>query len=145
MPNLLRRCVLLLALVVVCKHSFATQLPSEIMQSADNLSMVGASINNCFENKEYKILSTSQAMRLLETSLQIEEIVTKIQNHYRTTNLLPAYHVAVVGYMKSNSIKQQTIQQYKSLCSNAFIDSVETFVKQSDRKIIDYLANQRRK
>jgi hypothetical protein len=115
------------------------------MASADNLAMVGASLNNCFESNEYKKLSAKQASRIRDTSSQIEDVVTKIQNHYSTTNLLPAYYVAVVGYMDSTSIKQQTIQRYKSLCSNAFIDSVETFVQQNDRKINDYLANQRKK
>lgn len=145
MPRFLHRCALLLSLMFFGVHALAAKPPPEIMASADNLAMVGASINNCFESSEYKKLSNAQTMRIHSTSSQIEDVVTKIQNHYSTTNLLPAYYVAVVGYMKSNSIKQQTIQQYKSLCSNSFIDSVETFVKQSDRKINDYLANQRKK
>jgi len=145
MPRLLHRFVWLLSLTLSSTHALAAKPPPEIMASADNLAMVGASINNCFESSEYKKLSAKQASRIRDTSSQIEDVVTKIQNHYNTTNLLPAYYVAVVGYMDSTSIKQQTIQRYKSLCSNAFIDSVETFVQQSDRKINDYLTNQRKK
>ncbi len=118
--------------------------PPEMMQVVDNLAMTGASLNNCFKSTEYKNLSTKQSMRIHDSSSEIESIVTKIQNYYRTSNLLPAYHITVVQYMESHSIKQQTIQRYKSLCSNAFIDAVEAYVNQSNQKINAFLSSGRR-
>jgi hypothetical protein len=118
--------------------------PYEVMQSVDNLAMTGTSLNNCFESNEFKKLSAKQATRVRNTSTQIERIVTKIQNYYRDMNLLPAYYVAVARYMDSTSIKQQTIQRYKSLCSSTFIDSVEAYVQQGSQEINTFLANRRR-
>lgn len=128
-------------LLCVSTMAFSAKPPPEMMQAIDNLAMTGASLNNCFQSNEYKKLSTKQSMRILDTSSQIESIVTKIQSHYRASNLMPAYQVAVVHYMDSTSIKQQTIQRYKSLCSNTFIDAVEAYVKQSNQKINFFLVS----
>jgi hypothetical protein len=135
---------LVLLLVCVSTMAFSAKPPPEVVQSIDNLAMTGASLNNCFQSNEFKKLSTKQAMRIHDSSSQIESIVTKIQSHYRTSNLLPAYHVAVVQYMDSTSIKQQTIQRYRSLCSNTFIDAVEAYVNQSNQKINAFLSSGRR-
>lgn len=132
-------------LLCVSTMAFSAKPPPEVMQSIDNLAMTGASLNNCSQSNEFKKLSTKQATRVLDTSSQIESIVTKIQSHYRTSNLMPAYHVAVVQYMDSTSIKQQTIQRYRSLCSSTFIDSVQTYVNQSSQKINSFIANDRKR
>jgi hypothetical protein len=145
MPRLLHRFALILLLMFSGTHALSAKPPPDVMQSVDNLAMTGASLNNCFESNEYKKLSAKQASRIHDTSSKIENIVTGIQNYYRDTNLLPAYYVAVARYMDSTSIKQQTIQRYKSLCSNTFIDSVEAYVDRGSQEINAFLGNSRKR
>lgn len=117
----------------------ADRPPPAMMDNVESLSILGAVLQICFVDPQFKKVPTPVALNLHRLDLRIRDLVEKITNHYREDALVTAYHLAVLKYSKSTDLRKQVVERYGEACGSKMFADVGLRVKEAERSIGAFL------